>query len=194
MDGKEEFLQIYDEAIRREGADKLRAYLLRSDFFETPASIRYHSNCAGGLCAHSVNVYRRLLRLLQEERAAAYESESALRETAAVCGLLHDACKIDFYRPDFRNVKEDGVWVRKPCYVRDEAYPFGHGEKSVFLIGRFLRLTAEEAIAIDWHMGGFDARARGGDHSVSEAFGKYPLAVLLHVADLEATYLDEKRG
>lgn len=194
MDDKETFLHIYDEAIAREGADKLRAYLLRSDFFEAPASIRYHSNVAGGLCAHSVNVYRRLLDLLQSERASAYPSEAALRETAAVCGLLHDVCKIGFYRPDFRNVKEDGQWVRKPCYVRDEAFPFGHGEKSVFIIGRYIHLTAEEAMAINWHMGGFDARARGGDRSVSEAFGKYPLAVLLHVADLEATYLDEKRG
>ena len=182
MDPKETFLQIYDEAIAREGADKLRAYLLRSDFFEAPASIRYHSNHAGGLCAHSVNVYRRLLERMRRERADAYADEAALRETAAVCGLLHDVCKIGYYRPDFRNVKEDGVWVRKPCYVRDEAFPFG----------RYLRLTAEEAMAINWHMGGFDARARGGDHSVSEAFCKYPLAVLLHVADLEATYLDEK--
>ena len=191
MDEKETFLQIYDEAIKREGADKLRAYLLRSDFFEAPASIRYHSNRAGGLCSHSVNVYRRLLQLLQQERAGAYADEGALRETAAVCGLLHDVCKIGYYRPDFRNVKEDGAWVRKPCYVRDEAYPFGHGEKSVFVVGRYLRLTAEEAMAINWHMGGFDARVRGGDGSVSEAFCKYPLAVLLHVADLEATYLDE---
>lgn len=192
MDPKETFLQIYDEAIVREGADKLRAYLLRSDFFEAPASIRYHSNHAGGLCAHSVNVYRRLLERMRKERADAYADEAALRETAAVCGLLHDVCKIGYYRPDSRNVKEDGVWVRKPCYVRDEAFPFGHGEKSVFVIGRYLRLTPEEAMAINWHMGGFDARARGGDHSVSEAFCKYPLAVLLHAADLEATYLDEK--
>ena len=72
MDPKETFLQIYDEAIVREGADKLRAYLLRSDFFEAPASIRYHSNHAGGLCAHSVNVYRRLLERMRKERADAY--------------------------------------------------------------------------------------------------------------------------
>ena len=57
-----------------------------------------------------------------------------------------------------------------------------------------MRLTREEAMAINWHMGGFDTRVKGGDFSISEAYCKFPLAVLVHVSDLEATYLDEKRG
>ena len=128
-------MHIYDEAIAREGADKLRAYLLRSDFFEAPASIRYHSNVAGGLCAHSVNVYRRLLDLLQSERASAYPSEAALRETAAVCGLLHDVCKIGFYRPDFRNVKEDGQWVcASPAMCATRHFRSGTAKSPSFLL------------------------------------------------------------
>jgi hypothetical protein len=43
-------------------------------------------------------------------------------------------------------------------------------------------------------MGGFDSRVKGGDGSVSEAYAKFPLALLLHVSDIEATYLDEKRN
>lgn len=191
MDKREEFLRIFDEKITREGAAELRAYLTESDFFQAPASMRYHCAYAGGLCEHSINVYRRLLRHVEDEYGSDYQ-KIVPDESIAICGLLHDVCKVNFYRADFRNVKENGEWVRKPCFVREELFPFGHGEKSVFIVNRFLRLTGAEAMAINWHMGGFDARARGGDHSVSEAFCKYPLAVLLHVADLEATYLDEK--
>lgn len=187
------FLEIYDEHIRRDGAAELRAYLLRSDFFRAPASTRYHCAYEGGLCEHSVNTYRRLLGLVQAEYGAEWEKRCP-HETVAVCGLLHDLCKIDFYKQEMRNVKENGEWVKKPYYAREELLPYGHGEKSVYIAGSFLRLTREEAVAINWHMGGFDARCRGGDGSVSEAFCKFPLALLLHVADLQATYIDEKRG
>ena len=74
----------------------------------------------------------------------------------------------------------------------EDAFPYGHGEKSVYLIERFMRLKPAEAVAIRWHMGGFDDAARGGSFGVSLAFEKYPLAVKLHLADLEATYLREK--
>lgn len=193
MDKREEFLRIFDEKITREGAAELRAYLTESDFFQAPASMRYHCAYAGGLCEHSLNVYRRLLRHVEDEYGSDYQ-KIVPDESIAICGLLHDVCKVNFYRADFRNVKENGEWLRKPCFVREELFPFGHGEKSVFIVNRFLRLTGAEAMAINWHMGGFDSRAKGGDYSVSDAYCKYPLAVLLHVSDLEATYIDEKRG
>ena len=74
----------------------------------------------------------------------------------------------------------------------EDSIPYGHGEKSVFLIERFLRLKTSEAIAIRWHMGGFDDAARGGSFAISQAYDRYPLAVKLHLADLESTYLREK--
>ena len=193
MEPREEFLEIFDRYIKRAGAEALRAYLLKTDFFTAPASIRYHCAFAGGLCEHSVNTYKRLLKNVQSEYGEDWEAKVS-HETVAVCGLLHDLCKIGYYKEDFRNVKENGVWVRKPCFTREEDLPFGHGEKSVYIATSFIKLTREEAMAINWHMGGFDFRARGGDSSVSDAYYKFPLAVLLHVSDLEATYIDEKRG
>ena len=56
----------------------------------------------------------------------------------------------------------------------------------------FMRLTREEAIAINWHMGGFDKRVIGGEFSYQTAYKKYPIAVLLHLADVSASYLDEQ--
>lgn len=193
QDKKEEFLTIFDEQIHRLGAADLKNYLLRSDFFTAPASTRYHCAYEGGLCEHSINVYRRLLANVKMQFGEEWESKVS-HESVAVCGLLHDLCKIDFYKLDYRNVKENGEWQRKPYFTREEALPFGHGEKSVYIAGSFIKLTREEAMAINWHMGGFDTRVRGGDYSVSDAYRMFPLAVLLHAADLEATYIDEKRG
>ena len=193
QDKKEEFLTIFDEQIHRQGAADLKNYLLRSDFFTAPASTRYHCAYEGGLCEHSINVYRRLLANVKMQFGEEWESKVS-HESVAVCGLLHDLCKIDFYKLDYRNVKENGEWQRKPYFTREEALPFGHGEKSVYIAGSFIKLTREEAMAINWNMGGFDTRVRGGDYSVSDAYRMFPLAVLLHAADLEATYIDEKRG
>ena len=113
-------------------------------------------------------------------------------ETIAICGLLHDICKANFYAVEMRNRKnEQGRWEQYPFYVVDDKLPYGHGEKSVYIISGFMRLTREEAVAIRFHMGFSDNDFKGGGYSVGNAFEMFPLAVLLHIADLQATYLDE---
>ncbi len=189
---RQEFTDIFTSRITRQGADKLLEYLNGSDFFRAPASGRFHLATEGGLCQHSVNVYKRLLAVVKAEYGENYQSVVS-DETIAICGLLHDVCKFNFYAVDYRNSKENGVWVKVPYYRVDERFPYGHGEKSVFILSQYLRLTAEEAMAINWHMGGFDDRVRGGSFSLSEAYAKYKLALLMHIADLSATYLDEER-
>lgn len=190
---KNEFVDIFSTHIKRQGADKLLEYLENSDFFTAPASARFHLAEEGGLCQHSLNVYKRLVKLVRDEYGADYHSVVS-DETIAVCGLLHDVCKVNFYSVDYRNSKENGVWVKVPYYKVDEKFPYGHGEKSVFIISQYMRLTPEEAMAINWHMGGFDERVKGGSYSLSEAMAKYKLVLLMHVADLQASYLDEDRG
>ena len=190
---KNEFIEIYTQNIRREGSEKLLEYLENSDFFSAPASAKFHMAEEGGLCNHSLNVYHRLVNTIKAEYGDDYRKVFS-DETLAIVGLLHDLCKVNFYTIEHRNVKEDNTWVKKPFFKVEERFPFGHGEKSVFIILQYIRLTAEEAIAINWHMGGFDDRVRGGSFAVSEAYGKYKLAVYMHVADLLATYIDEERG
>ena len=188
MISKEDFIALYQQKITRRGADRLLEWMEKADFFTAPASTRYHLACAGGLMQHSVHVYQRLEKLCTSEFG---DQCPYSEETIAVAGLLHDLCKVNFYREDTRNVKENGVWVQKPYYTVDEQITYVHGEKSVFIIERFVRLSLEEAIAIRFHMGGFDSKP--GDNSVSAAFEKVPLALLLHLADLQASYLDEAR-
>ncbi|MBQ8133942.1 MAG: HD domain-containing protein [Clostridia bacterium] len=187
MGYKKEFIEIYNENIKREGSQNLLEWLQKTDFFTTPASTKFHGACEQGLVMHSISVYKTMME-------KHFDPETDNPESFAVCALLHDLCKAQFYKISTRNVKNDetGKWEKKPFYTVDDAFPFGHGEKSVFLIERFMRLKPAEAIAIRWHMGGFDEAARGGSFAISHAYEKYPIAVKLHLADLESTYLREK--
>lgn len=180
------FVAIYNDKIKRKGADKLLAWLENQDFFTAPASTRYHAAYEGGLVEHSLNVYHVLMERFDPEKDNA--------ESFAIVSLLHDVCKTGFYAIEMRNRKnKQGQWESVPFYTIDDQFPYGHGEKSVYLIERFMRLTTEEAVAIRWHMGGFDEAVRGGSFALAHAYEKYPLAVKLHMADLEATYLREQR-
>ena len=187
MDYKQKFIEYYQANIHREGAVRLLEWLQTTDFFTAPASTRYHCACPSGLVQHSVNVYE----VMMEKH---FDPETDSAESFALCALLHDVCKAQFYKISTRNVKNEktGQWEKVPYYTIEDAFPYGHGEKSVFLIERFVRLKPAEATAIRWHMGGFDDAARGGNFSISVAYDKYPIAVKLHLADLEATYLREK--
>ena len=187
MDYKQKFIEYYQANIHREGADRLLEWLQTTDFFTAPASTRYHCACPSGLVQHSVNVYE----VMMEKH---FDPETDSAESFALCALLHDVCKAQFYKISTRNVKNEKTsqWEKVPYYTIEDAFPYGHGEKSVFLIERFVRLKPAEATAIRWHMGGFDDAARGGNFSISVAYDKYPIAVKLHLADLEATYLREK--
>ena len=185
---REDFINILLANVNREGVDKFIDWLNTSDFFTAPASTKYHLCEEGGLCQHSLNVYERLEKLMITE----YGEDGYNKESVALCGLLHDICKANYYKVDYRNVKnEDGVWVKQPYYTVDDQLPYGHGEKSVYIINGFIRLTREEAIAINWHMGGFDTRVQGGSIDYNKAYNKYPLALMTHIAHLQATFLDE---
>ena len=191
MDSKEVFLQIYRDNIHREGSDALLDYLEhKSDFFTSPASARFHGSYPGGLCEHSVNVYRCLEAYLERERVRELYGLDYAPETVALVSLLHDVCKIGCYRGGTRNVKgPDGKWQSVPTFFYEDNLPYGHGEKSVYILSGFLRLTREEAMAIRWHMG------FSGDEDkrlVGQALQQYPLAFALSVADMEATYFLEK--
>lgn len=172
---KDLYISTYREHIHRDGADRLLAWLEGADFFTAPASTRFHGSHEGGLCEHSINVYNQLLNATTDQD----------NEKIAITALLHDICKVNYYTTQMRNVKEGGVWTQKPFYTVNDQFPYGHGEKSVFVIERFMRLTNEEAMAIRFHMGEYT------DQNTGKVFEKYPLALLLHQADERATFMDE---
>ncbi len=187
---KERFIEIYNENIKRDGADKLLAYLCDGcDFFTAPASARFHSSYTGGLCRHSINVYECMVDYMERERVKNQYGLIASNESIAIVSLLHDICKINTYKPSTRNVKdENGVWRQVPTFSYDDKLPYGHGEKSVYIISGYMRLTREEAFAIRFHMG-----FSGNEDKllVGNAFEMYPLAFALSTSDMEATYFME---
>ncbi len=190
MNVKEKFIEIYRNNITRDGAEKLLEYLTgSSDFFTCPASARYHGAHEGGLCEHSINVYECLVKFLDSPQAKELKfSYSA--DTVATVSLLHDLCKAGCYKVSTRNVKDEkGVWRSVPYYEFSDPMPYGHGEKSVYILSGFIRLTREEAFAIRYHMG-FSGIEEKRD--IGAAFQMYPLAFALSHADMIATYYLEK--
>ena len=190
MTEKEEFIGIYTEKIKREGADKLLDFLEnKSDFFTAPASTRYHNAFEGGLLRNSLNVYKCLCAYMERDRVKTEYGLSASDESIAIAALLHDICKVNFYRTSYRNAKnKEGQWERVPYYEIHDTLPYGHGEKSVYMISGFMRLTREEAMAIRWHMGFSGIEDK---NTVGRALEMYPFAFALSVADMEASYFLE---
>lgn len=191
-ENKQRFIEIFTQNVTRHGADKLLDWLKspNSDFFTAPASTRYHGSYEGGLCEHSLNVYDCLKSYLASEFAKQKIPQTYSEESIAIAALLHDLCKVNIYRTSWRNKKNDetGQWEKVPFYEYHDMLPYGHGEKSVYIVSGFMRLTRDEAMAIRWHMG---FSADDNPNSVGAALEMFPLALATHIADMEATYLIE---
>ena len=187
---KNDFIKIFKEKITREGSDKLLEFLEKSDFFTAPASTRYHGAYEGGLLRHSLNVYECLSEYLARDRVKQKYELNVSEESAAIIALLHDICKVNFYTTSFRNSKNEqtGKWEKVPYYTINDTLPYGHGEKSVYMISGFMRLTRDEAMAIRWHMGFSGIEDK---NMIGKALEMYPLAFALSVADMEASYFLE---
>ncbi len=171
---KEEFIALLRQT-NREGMEQLIEFLNKTDFFEAPASTRFHGCFKGGLVEHSMKVYE-ILKTKTEDN-----------DSVKIIALLHDVCKANFYKVDYRNAKnEQGVWEKVPYYTVEDTIPYGHGEKSVMMLSEFIKLTPEERYAIRWHMGFTEPKELYT--TIGQAYKKYPIALLVHEADLEATY------
>lgn len=179
---KEKFIELL-RSTNRENIEELIKFIQKTDFFEAPASTRFHGSREHGLVEHSLKVYE---LLLQKVKTASIEIKTP-EESLILIALLHDICKANYYKIDYRNAKNAlGVWEKVPYYTVDDTIPYGHGEKSVMMITEYIKLTPEEKYAIRWHMGFSEPKEVYG--TLGQAFKKYPLALLLHEADMEATY------
>ncbi|MDR3552153.1 MAG: HD domain-containing protein [Clostridia bacterium] len=183
---QEEFIGLL-RSTQREGIDDLIDWLCsKTDFFTAPASAQYHGAFIGGLVTHSLAVYKYLRNFTKT-------LPDLGEDTLIITGLLHDLCKVNFFTRQTRNVKIPGEkrWEEEESFGIDDRLPMGHGEKSVYLAMKYIPLTDEEALAIRWHMGGYDdaARAYVGGKEQSNAYHAYPFAAALNIADMYVTYL-----
>ena len=177
---KEKYLELL-KTVKREGIENLINFLESTDFFTAPASTRFHGSFEGGLAEHSYKVYEILSQKVKDLNLDYSE------ETIIVIALLHDICKANFYKIDYRNAKnEQGQWEKVPYYTIEDTIPYGHGEKSVMMITEYMKLTPEEKYSIRWHMGFTEPKELYS--TIGLAYTKYKIALLTFEADLEATY------
>lgn len=173
------------ERIDRPGIHALIAWLKQSDFLTAPASTKYHLCEPGGLARHSLNVFNELVEVSKDY------CPTVKMDSLRVAGLLHDVCKVNFYAQEIKRVRSaDGQWTDKPGYTVNDLEPLGHGEKSVIVLARYIRLTSDEELAIRWHMGAWE---QGVDlRTLSRAMDKCPLLKALMLADQMATFKEGK--
>lgn len=195
--------------VTRPGKDELMDYIRnKTDFYDAPASTRFHLSCAGGLLQHSLNVYDCL-----EAKRYSPVWKNALadipEESLIIISLLHDLCKANVYKKGTKNQKTydkdkvqaaekwqvkhdnngDFIWETVETYEFSDTLPLGHGEKSVFLINCFMKLATFEIFAIRWHMGFSEEKSQYG--AIGDSMENYPVVLALYEADLEASKLLE---
>lgn len=187
LENKNKFIQLLRKNVTRHGIENMITFLEHSDFFKAPCSTKFHLNAPGGLCQHSLNVYASLMRL-----CVAFDVDIDDNiESLTIMSLLHDVCKVNFYKPTIVSKKIDGRWEQVPGYEINDMMPLGHGEKSVITILQCMQLTDVEMLAIRWHMGAFDTAFKGGEYAFNTAQNYHYFVTLLHAADLLATRLME---
>lgn len=216
MKNKQQFLElILSIQTKDSNIEGLIRWLEKSDFFTAPATTRYHGSHAGGLCAHSLAVYNNLVKLadmfamtadqkweVDEEGKPISESIHSVErpqyseDTLKIVALMHDVGKANHFTTYKRNVKNEttGKWEQQEEFkVRDaeERFIYGnHEQNSEFMTHAFFPLSVEESSAILNHLGGMGADS--AQMIVPTIYTKYTLALLLHMADLVACYIDEK--
>lgn len=180
-----------------ENAPRLQTFLdwlEGTDFYTTPASTKFHSNCDGGLCQHTLNVIARMFKIIELDKKTDTPLTAEEKEEIFLAAALHDLCKVNFYKKTERNKKNEqtGQWEKYPYWEVDDDFPMGHGEKSLYLAQKFFSINDKVAMAIRWHMGFSDVSFKGGSYDIGNAFCKYPFALYLNMADNLASFLDEE--
>ena len=207
---KEEFINLL-RSIDRPNADieKLIQKLESSDFFIAPASTHYHGAYKGGLCDHSLNVYYNMMHLLNYK--AQYlginiEDPAQYETSIKIVSLLHDISKMNTYELKAKNVKiydETGenydsvgyyYWQSELSYsLIDDKDRFTYGSHemtSEYMVRQFIPLNVQESVAILHHMGGMSWDS--AKDNIGNVFNKYPMALLLYLADMLSSYIDER--
>lgn len=141
-------------------------------FFTAPASTKYHGAYEGGLFDHSLETTRALVGLT-EKLGLHWERP----ESPYIVGMYHDLCKCDNYVRDI----ETGKYKYNPDMIIS-----GHGDKSIIMLQKFIKLTDEEIACIRWHMGAYETDPKMWDY-YGRAIETYPNVLYTHTADMIAS-------
>lgn len=199
---REEFNLLISKISNREGINNLVKWLETTDFFTAPASTKYHNANVGGLLNHVVNVTKCALKLYEDYKnddLFSNKQSAVTEESIIICGLFHDLCKINVYSTEQRNRKNaEGQWESYDTYVFKENFPLPHATKSLYMLQNFVKLNASEIMAIAHHMGNGDPSNNAvngyNNKAMQDAFNRYHLAIIIHMADMMSSFLVETRN
>lgn len=168
---------------RQDIADRITAcidWLQLTDFYTAPASTMYHESFTGGLLEHTLNVVDQISELIWINKFLGVKLSDAV-----LVALVHDWCKIGYYEPYTKNVKNaQGQWEVQTAF-KVSSNPltcYGHGVSSMAIAMRFFSLTDEQQLAIRWHMGEYNV-APNEMNELHNANSKIKLCYLIQFAD-----------
>lgn len=199
-ENKIEFLSLL-RSTKRDGIENLINWLEeKSDFFDAPSSTIYHCNYRGGLCEHSLNVYKAAKSFYDSYKKLSLPEkniEEITEDNLIISCLLHDLCKANYYETVIKWKKDETTnqWCKYFSYKINDKFPIGHGEKSVFIANTFIKLTGSEMLAIRWHMGTADPGIWMSNYTkpaVCLSYNNVPLSILVAQADFFASYCMEE--
>lgn len=179
-ENEERFKHIM-ESVKKDGKDKFLTYLLNNtDYMTAPASEKGMLACPGGLLAHSLHVYDCMMRKMGSP-SWKNMAKNIPTESLILMSLFCNICYTRYYK---------AVCDNKENIIRYEIVnevPFGRGEKSVWIMSNYMKMTPDEVYAIRWfhediHEPAFLASIR-----------KHPVALALYEAELEASLVIEGR-
>ena len=174
-DPKERFEKMLRLAIgERTGSMALWRVLEEMDFFKSPASAKHHLNIPGGLVIHSLNVAKAAMDLCDNMP----QFKACDKNAVLTAALLHDVCKAGKY-----------VEKQEGGYRYEDTRMLGHGEESVIIIQKWMRLTDKEVLAIRWHMGAYTGERDW--NTLGKVYDKHPEALCIHMADMIAAHILE---
>ncbi len=156
------------KSTNRKGIDKLIQFLIDSQYFllgiyDDMGDDSHSRIYDGALAAHALSTYQTLLKLNNTFQA------NLPQDSIIIVALLHDVCRID----------------------KNNLFPTGHSEKSIFIIQKFIQLTNDEILAINAHMGFCDQRAFNQYDNFQKAYDISALSLFLFVADqLSSSYVE----
>lgn len=192
---KEEFISLLRSTNRKNIENVIDWLDNKSDFFKAPSSTAYHGNHEYGLLMHSMNVYK-IANEIYNSIIKIKPDTSVNHENIIIASLLHDICKCNFYKPKTKYRKdENGRWEEYQGYEIVDAFPYGHGEKSVLFLQMLgLEMDISEMLAIRWHMGAWDGSSllNEAKFAYSAACEKYPLCPIIQAADNMASMILEE--
>lgn len=173
----------------RKGMKELVSYLDKKDFWNCPASSKFHGNYDGGLVDHTMNVYNLFWKHLEVFNI------NFPKSSQVICSFLHDLCKMGAYVS-----KEYPSGINGKNYVWNNNHKQGHALLSLERIEKFITMTNEEKEVIKFHMGAYGSKEflgfSKGEYTIQEmveVFNTNKVAKLFYFCDdMAAQFVDEE--